>query len=703
MKLVGFLALAVGFALAMPTHAQPAKATYNGLFLGTNDVTPDNSGSFTLSTASAGAFSGKLQIGNARASLSGKFVSGVAEVTAPLSKTQSLNVRLQWDASSDQIIGSVSDGTWLANLASHRASFDGKSLVAPQAGHYTINIPGTNSSPSVPSADGYGTVTVTTAGRLSLAGSLADGTKIAQSISLSTNGQWPLFISLYNGHGSIVSWVTFTNLAQTALSGSLNWIKPVNPTAKYYPAGFTHQTQIIGFIYNQPPKGHGVLDFSGGAVTLDGGNLAQGITNLVLLDANNRVNNLDANKLSMTITLPTGAFRGTVTDPLSLKSIPFGGVVVQSQNRGAGNFLGTDQSGQVHLGHAQGDLVEFQTVGSSFASQVSYDTSAANAFRWLWSDNSTSSSTNATKSFPGRASRPQLLTAFPGGVLTSINIGFDGSDGGETTPLNTNRPQQNVSSVYFAYPLTSLKYWASSYNPITNTLDFSGFTSLEAIECFHCTNLAGVVVSDLPAIKRLCFEACGIQQLDVSGNPNLEDLRAAVNTFTNIVIGAGTGPKIWHFCTRENRNITQRYQDIMTNFYSLREPWIWHNNQSGHLSFVSTNLTDVEVWGNDYTSADFTGQSKMFLLWAYENSFTNLTITGCTALQDFEAENNNLPSDVLNQIVIDLQSSPVLQFVNLTHQTVNSTPNAGFLTSPAALNAYTNLINQGVRIYVDWP
>jgi hypothetical protein len=141
----------------------------------------------------------------------------------------------------------------------------------------------------------------------------------------------------------------------------------------------------------------------------------------------------------------------------------------------------------------------------------------------------------------------------------------------------------------------------------------------------------------------------------------------------------------------------------MTNFYSLKEPWIWHDNQSGHLSFVSTNLTDVEVWGNDYTSSDFTGQSNMTILWAYENSLTNLVITGCTALQDFEAENNNLPSDVLNQIVIDLQSCPALQFVNLTHQTVNSTPDAGFLTSPSALNAYTNLVNQHVRIFVDWP
>jgi hypothetical protein len=135
MKLVGFLPLALGLALAWPIHAQPVGATYNGLFLGTNGVTLENSGAFSLTTAGAGAFSAKLQIGNTRAAVSGRFTGGVASVTAYPSKTESLNIQLQWDASSDCINGSVSNSTWTANLASHRAGFDGKYLVAPQAGH----------------------------------------------------------------------------------------------------------------------------------------------------------------------------------------------------------------------------------------------------------------------------------------------------------------------------------------------------------------------------------------------------------------------------------------------------------------------------------------------------------------------------------------------------------------------------------------
>jgi hypothetical protein len=698
MKLVGFLSLAIGLAFALPVHAQPAKATYNGLFLATNGVTFQNSGSFTLTTAGAGAFSAKLQLGNTRTAVSGTFIGGVASVIAHSSKTQSLNVQLQWDASSDQITGSVSDGSWLANLASQRAGFDGKSLIAPQAGHYTAIIPGSDGSSPGPSADSFATATVTASGRITFAASLADGTKFTQSTTLSTNGQCPLFVPLYNSQGSLVSWVAFTNLAQTAFNGNLTWIKPANLTAKYYPAGFTNQTQLAGFVYNPPSKGNTVLDFSSGAVTLDGGNLTQIITNHVVLDANNRVNNLDANKLSLTVILPTGTFRGTVIDPLSMKTISFGGIVIQSQNRGSGNFLGVNQSGQVRLGPAEGDLVEFQTVGASFAPQASYDTFAADAFRWLWSDSSTSASTNATKSFPGRGNRSQLLTAFPSGVLTSINIGFDGSDspdnGDPVTPLNTNRPQQNVSSVYFPYPLTGLRYWASSYNPITNTLDFRGFNSLEAIECFHCTNLAGVVVSNLPSIKRVCFEACYIPELDITGDPNLEDVRAALNTFTNINIGAGTGPKIWHFCTRENFNITQRYQDIMTNFYSLREPWIWHNNQSGHLSFVSTNLTDVEVFGNDYTSADFTDQANMQILQINNNSLTNLVITGCVALEDLEANDNQLTTSALDQILANLESCTNLSRAYLFHNAE--------LPSATGYAHYHNLTNRA-NVYIDWP
>jgi len=123
----------------------------------------------------------------------------------------------------------------------------------------------------------------------------------------------------------------------------------------------------------------------------------------------------------------------------------------------------------------------------------------------------------ASVSFGTSALRRHNLKVYPPDTLTAINLGFDGSDGGETTPLS-NRPPQDVTSAYFPFPLTSLRYWASSYNPIGDTLDFTGFSSLEAIECFHCSNIEHVVVSKLPSLKRVCFEQCNLQELDLTGN-----------------------------------------------------------------------------------------------------------------------------------------------------------------------------------------
>jgi hypothetical protein len=343
-----------------------------------------------------------------------------------------------------------------------------------------------------------------------------------------------------------------------------------------------------------------------------------------------------------------------------------------------------------------GYTIRLGTSGDQFQPAVYCDVATPQEFLWTWSDGTTSSDFPiASVNFGTSALRSHKLKVNPPDALTAINLGFDGSDGGETTPLS-NRPPQDATSAYFPFPLTSLRYWASSYNPIGDRLDFTGFTSLEAVECFHCSNLEHVVVAKLPSLKRVCFEQCDLQELDLSGDANLEDVRAALNSFSSITLGAGTGPKIWHFCTRENLNITQDFKEIMTNFYSLREPWIWHNNQSGALKFVSTNLTDVETWGNYYTFADFSGQTNLQICWIHNNLLTNLVISGCVALQNLQAQNNQLPSSVLDTLLTELDNScPDLSYVDLT-------VNAEF-PSAIGFNHYSNLTNRGVTVYVDFP
>jgi hypothetical protein len=341
-----------------------------------------------------------------------------------------------------------------------------------------------------------------------------------------------------------------------------------------------------------------------------------------------------------------------------------------------------------------GYLARFVTKGSTFAPMVSCDNGAPQQLLWQWSDGATSSSFPLTsKSFGSQGTRTQSLTVFPASAITSINFGFDGSDGGENTQL-TNRPQQKVSAASFPYPLTGLRYWGSSYNPI-KTLDFTGFSALEAIECFHCSNLLHVAVSNLPSLRRVCFESCDLQELDLAGNANLEDVRAALNSFTEVKVGRGTGPKIWHWCIRDNPQITQNFQEIMTNFYSLQEPWIWNANQNGPLSFVSTNLTDVEIQGNHYTSADLGQQANLQLFWAENNDLTNIILTGCVSLLEIRAPNNQLPGTVIDQLLTDAESASNLQFVDLSQNAE--------LPSALGYFHYANLTNRGVTVYIDFP
>ena len=336
---------------ATPPTFTPVKGTYTGLFYPTGGVAQPSSGCFTITTTAKSTLSGSLQIGGTRYSFSGKFVSGSSYTqTVKRGKLSLFTVQLQTDpADSDRMMGTVTaaDGSWTAALEGDRAVFNRTTNPALQAGKYTLVIPGSPGSASEPGGDGYGTVKVDAAGKITLVGSLADGTKISQSAVLSKNGEWPLYVPLYSGKGSILSWINYATTATSDLSGDLSWIKPPMPTAKYYPGGFTLEANATGSQYNPPAKGTAVLNISNGQIVLTGGGLGEGIVNYVTLGANNRVTS--TSKASLTFTLSSGAFRGTVPNPAGgrSKAISFGGVVLQNQTLGKGYFLGSGQSGEV--------------------------------------------------------------------------------------------------------------------------------------------------------------------------------------------------------------------------------------------------------------------------------------------------------------------------------------------------------------------
>jgi hypothetical protein len=325
--------------------------TYRGLFRNDSGVALESSGSFTITTTIKGKFTGKVQSGSGRYSISGS-LDQTGGGTALISRRNQAPLYLQFQLGPGaQISGTVSDGNFAAALSGERSVFDGRTSLAPQAGRYTLTIPGDATGGGSPAGHSYGTVSVTKSGQVVFSGALSDGTRFNQASTVAQTGKWPVYVPLYSGHGALVSWLAFSDRADSDLAGQVNWIKSTGAKSRYYPDGFEVAAGVVGSRFVKPGKSAPVIDPSAADILeLTGGDdPTVQIADQILLGANNRVTDLNGNKLSLTFDLAGGSFKGSIANPDTLRRLSFNGVVLQKQNRGAGFFLGTTQSGAVSL------------------------------------------------------------------------------------------------------------------------------------------------------------------------------------------------------------------------------------------------------------------------------------------------------------------------------------------------------------------
>ncbi len=258
-----------------------------------------------------------------------------------------LNVHFQLDsAATDRLSGQISEGAaWTANLAAYRGVYNAKINPAPQNGKYTFYIAADAAASGAPAGHGFATMAVSTSGGVAISGVLPDGTKLTQKSQISATGVLPFYAGLYAGHGSISGWLTLSNQPSSDMEGSVYWVKTAQKS-KLYPDGFSNLTQIVGSKY-QPSAPQPLLDFSAGEVGLIRGNLSAPVFNDVIVSSDNKVTDLGANKLVMSVTSGTGLFKGAMNNPANGKRLSFSGVILQKQSSGYGFFLGSTESGDV--------------------------------------------------------------------------------------------------------------------------------------------------------------------------------------------------------------------------------------------------------------------------------------------------------------------------------------------------------------------
>ncbi len=328
----------------IPNPFIPAAGSYQGLFFDTNEAALASSGFFSALVSSNGGFTAKFQQGNKSYSFAGQFSLTGFWSTNALKVWNNTAITLQLDLQGgDMLQGTLINQAWTAELAANRAVFAGANH-APQAGKYTLILPGTN-SPTLPGGNGFGALTVGIHGGVTFGGTLGDGTQVMQSATESGQGQWPFYLSIAGGKGMILGWLAFTNEPDRDIDGTLSWFKPSQPAAAAYRAGFTNQLQAVGSAYLHA-AGEQVLNLTNGYALLENGGLSPAISNLFTLKAKNMV--AGSNKLHLTLTAANGLFQGSATNAQG-KPISFSGAVLQKQTNGFGQFLNAAQTGSVYL------------------------------------------------------------------------------------------------------------------------------------------------------------------------------------------------------------------------------------------------------------------------------------------------------------------------------------------------------------------
>lgn len=336
----------------VPGPFHQTAGTYNGLISGTTAL---ESGKLKLNVNIGGAFTGKLKLAGAKYPISGTFnssgnFSGQLQVLGKLPINLSLQVNT---ARFDQkITGTAIHSGTAYPLSADRLVWSATTNPAPQAGDYTVIFPlnsGTT-SPSIPQGDGFARVAVTTAGSVTMVGTLADGTEFSTAGALTKDGVWPFYVNLYAKQGLISGTMTFRKQPGVSnLDGTMRWIKSPTPTV-YYPNAFSLALDVVGSKYVPPAFFRG--NVTAGNLALGEGGLAAPLTNTFLVGANNAVTITPGGipQLNLVLTGSTGLYRGAFFDSAAGTTRKFKGAVLQIQNKGAGFFLSGSTSGYVDLG-----------------------------------------------------------------------------------------------------------------------------------------------------------------------------------------------------------------------------------------------------------------------------------------------------------------------------------------------------------------
>lgn len=222
----------------IPNPFLQVKGNYAGLFWNTNGVQPADSGRFNLTVTSAGSFSGKLVLGTKTFSFTGVFgARGTTTVAIARSGLTQLRLALSLDfiGNSDQVLGTLSDGSWTSVAQGNRNVFTSANP-APQAGLRSFQLLSVGDSPQSVAA---GSAQISASGSVKVSGKMSDGRAYSSAATLAKNGDYPFHLVLSNGSEILLGWMNFPAIATNSTpGGNLVWTSVATN-------GFSRALQVV--------------------------------------------------------------------------------------------------------------------------------------------------------------------------------------------------------------------------------------------------------------------------------------------------------------------------------------------------------------------------------------------------------------------------------------------------------------------------
>lgn len=302
-------------------------------------------------------------------------------------------------------------------------------------------------------------------------------------------------------------------------------------------------------------------------------------------------------------------------------------------------------------------FVRITTTGEVFNPTVELPAGSKATVSWVVEGGVTVTGTNPTIRFRSEATRHVRMTVQDRGAdaldtVVTFNLGFSHVDDAGIYNMGArhDKPGQAVALVENVSRLTGLRRFAAANTPLAGSLDFTGCSRLQFIECFH-SDVRSVDLTGCTSLTRLVLEQNNLTTLDL--NPvagNLRDLRAAVQQGGKLTLTPLTAPMaaLYHFCVVEQTLVNHPNPAQLP---VVEERWDRITGQSGELTSTSSAIRSLLTSGNHYTTANLTNQfpaGRNATLDVSSNNLTAVDLTGCSGLQGI-----NLSKNSLNQAAVD--------------------------------------------------